>query len=551
MNEEKNEKVEEEEKEEEVVIEKKSKILAWLRLGVFSLFFYIFFFFAVVLLNFLPTDDIYQLTIDVFRATMFKPIMDIYAFIVPPNLWHNEAAYITVSLILVFFITGFLCGDDNFKNFLFKGSAIKRFGAQVLIFFGFLISFLRIFTVLPQYFFNILTPIFFLLGAAIVWLIYQTVALYRYSRKYASSAESFLLRHNNKFTHSLAVTATFWGLLAIGIVGYGYLLFIDILSLYGVQLIFGIRIDQWQLYTLIFGGALVFICLTAFFISVFSKKNKRERLYDNFSIVISNLSLWPYILLNLAMYFIFSSGISGSKNVGIEMIFASIDLIISIIILFLTLRGMGTKTDWKFGIIRRESFILTIYGAISGYYGIKYLLFRQQLVPVNPGDLFSVNILYELLIGIPIQPIIPPDNFYYFILLPSFPLNPYYNTFLITPGLEFIVNSGNIITSVAVIILLLGALITYGIHREKFGEKFRIHEVGAKEGRATTDFIYDFMKKEYYRRKEPFPLYEVEKLISNSIELDKEKTIELINKTDIKYKDLKIDGNKKRYVYFD
>ncbi|MHA1299915.1 MAG: hypothetical protein ACTSO9_10865 [Candidatus Helarchaeota archaeon] len=145
----------------------------------------------------------------------------------------------------------------------------------------------------------------------------------------------------------------------------------------------------------------------------------------------------------------------------------------------------------------------------------------------------------------------PPKTFLTIILLPFASINPFYNTFLIDPRLEFLVNMGNLITSIAVMGLLIGALVMYGVRPEKFGAKFRVHEVGAKAGRATTDFIYDFMKEEFIRRKQPFAISEVQEILAGSIELDLNLTIRLINKTDLKYKDFNIDGKKKRYVYFD
>ena len=89
------------------------------------------------------------------------------------------------------------------------------------------------------------------------------------------------------------------------------------------------------------------------------------------------------------------------------------------------------------------------------------------------------------------------------------------------------------------------------LKKEKFGTIFRVHEVGAKKGKITTDFIYDFMKKEFNRRKKAFPIYEIEKVLARSIHLDIDETLKLINKADQKYPDFKIDGNKKRYIYFD
>ncbi len=179
------------------------------------------------------------------------------------------------------------------------------------------------------------------------------------------------------------------------------------------------------------------------------------------------------------------------------------------------------------------------------------MLFRQQLVPINVRDFFSVDILYQLLIGIPPTPIIPEQNFWFLLLLPNFPLNPYWNTFLIDPGFEYLINMGNLITSVAVVGLLFLTFLAYALKKEKFGDLFRFHDVGAKKGRTTTDFIYDFMKREFNRRKEPFPLYEVEKKLARSVNLDVDTILELINKADQKFLDFKIDGNKKRYVYFD
>ncbi len=306
--------------EKEHVIEKRSKILAWLRMGIFSIFFYAFFFFAVVLLNILPTDDLYQSSINWIRDIAILPIKDIYAFIVPPDLWHNEATYITAALVLVFFSTGIFCGNEKFQNFLFEGSAIKRFFAQVLIFFGLLMGFLRLFQYLPKYFINVLTPIFVLMAGAVIWLLYQTYALYQYSRSYSSSSESFLLKHDNKFTYFIVVTATFWGLAFIGVLGYYYFIFLDIVNIIGILLQVGVNTSLWELITWILGGTMGITCLLTFIISISSKTNKRQRMYDNYSIVAANVSLWPYILLNLAIYFIFSSSTIASMSSGTGLI---------------------------------------------------------------------------------------------------------------------------------------------------------------------------------------------------------------------------------------
>ena len=331
-------------------------------------------------------------------------------------------------------------------------------------------------------------------------------------------------------------------MLIIAGLGFVYFIFLDIVKN------FGIPINLWSLVTLILGGSLGVMCIIAFLISI-SKKDKRRRIYDNFAIIGTNITLWPYILLNLTIYFFLnSSTISTTRGGGAGQVISITDLVITIFILIISMRGMGGKTDWKFGILKREGFILSIYSAIAGQYGIRYLLFRQQLVPINAGDFITVLILYELIVNIGE---IPVHNFWSLIVLPNFPLNPYFNTFLIAPRLEFLINMGNLITSIAVMGLLLMALIIYGTSAKKFGTLFRVHEVGAKVGRATTEFIYDFMKGEFVRRKRPFPLSEVQQILAKSMELDLNKTLRLINKTDLKYKDFNIDGKKKRYIYFD
>ena len=169
----------EEEKPEEEVIEKKIKSLFWLRLGFFSIVFIIFFFFTALVLNILPGSDFYQSFIDVIRDFTVLPLGQIYALIVPPDLWHNEAIYITSSIILMFFTVGLLASRDGFRDFLFTGSMKKQFTVQFFIFLGFLIGYLRVLQLLPKYFFNILTPIYILIGATIAWLMFQTFALFR------------------------------------------------------------------------------------------------------------------------------------------------------------------------------------------------------------------------------------------------------------------------------------------------------------------------------------------------------------------------------------
>ncbi|MHA1377937.1 MAG: hypothetical protein ACTSRG_06110 [Candidatus Helarchaeota archaeon] len=528
---------------DEPIIESKSKTLYWVRLGLFSGFFFLFFFFTALVVNILPNNDSYQVFIDVIRDFTVLPIKEVYGLFVPPEFWHNEAVYITSVLILVFFTVGLLCANKGFSSFLFNGSNKKQFGSQLLIFMIFFIAYMRLFEFLPKYVFNILTPIVVLIAATITWLIFQTTALFRYSRRYASSAEGFLIKHDNKLTYGIVVTSTFWGLFIIIGLGYAYYYLLDIVKGFGVS------IDLWRLFTIILGGTLTFSCLVAFIISVSSKENKRQRRFDNFAIMATNITLWPYILLNLAIYFFMTSSIvSSGNNMGAIRVLSITDLAISVGTLIMSMRGLGSKTDWKFGPLKREGFILLIYSAVAGQYGIRYLLFRQQLVPINSMDVFTVLVEYQLFVNI--FNIMPLDTFLILILLPFATINPYYVTFLIDPRLEFLINMGNLITSFAVILLLIGAIVLYGVHREKFGKIFRVHEVGAKKGRATTDFIYDYIKQEFVRRNQPFPIYEVQEVLANSIELDLNTAIRLINKTNLKYKDMVIDGMKKRYVHF-
>ncbi len=541
---------EENEKSDVHVIEKKTKSLYWLRLGFFSFVFLVFFFFTALVLNILPTNDFYQTFIDIIREILILPLGQTYSLAVPQELWHNEAVYITSAIILMFFTIGLLCANEGFKNFLFEGSLKKCAIVQILFFFLFLIGFLRLFVVMPKYFvinlpngeYKILTPVFILIAATITWLIFQTFALFRQSRSSASSAEGFFLKHDNIATYSLVVTSTFWGLIIIGGFGYGYYIFINIASTFGVET------DLWKIISLIIGGAVVVSCLVAFFLSIFSRTEKRQRMYDNFAIMATNISLWPYILLNLAIYFFLtSSGVAGG-GAGAGRVLSITDLAISVVTLIISMRGLGSKTEWKFGPLKRESFILTIYSAIAGQYGIRYLIFRQQLIPINISDYFSVFILNELLV---VPKLIDPGLFWFYIGLFYIDLNPFFNTYIIDPRIEFLINMGNLITSFAVIALLIGALVMYATHKEKFGEIFRIHDVGAKEGRITADFIYDFMKEEFIRRNKPFPIYEIQEILAKSLELDVNMTLRLINKSDLRHKDFNIDGKKKRYVYFD
>ncbi|MHA1299914.1 MAG: hypothetical protein ACTSO9_10860 [Candidatus Helarchaeota archaeon] len=350
---------------EEHLIEKKSKTLYWIRLGFFSSIFVLFFFFTALVLNILPSNDTYQVFINSIRDFTVLPIREIYGLIIPPEFWHNEAVYITSAVILVFFTVGFGCTNQSFNNFLFTGSNKKKFATQFFIFSIFFIVYIRIFQFLPKYTFRILTPIFVLIGATITWLMFQTIALFRYSRRYASSAEGFLLKHDNVMTYGLVITSTFWGLFLIGGLGYGYII------LLGIVKTFGVRTSLWQFLTLILGGVLGISCLISFFISVFSKTNKRKRMFDNFSIMATNVTLWPYILLNLAIYFFMTSSIvSSAKGFGAARVLSITDLIISVSTLVVSMRGLGTKTDWKFGPLKREGFILLIYSAIAGQYGI-------------------------------------------------------------------------------------------------------------------------------------------------------------------------------------
>ncbi|MHA1784695.1 MAG: hypothetical protein ACTSVE_05820 [Candidatus Helarchaeota archaeon] len=497
--------------EENKGLEEKQKRLFPLRLEFFTIIFFAFIIIAVILLNFTPPDtDLYQGILDWIRIPLsFGIVKDIYRFIVPvPQT--VEALYISTSLLLTFFSLSLLSAKEKFQDLLFEGKLYKRLLIQIGFFFLFMIIFMHFLNFIKIIFPDVadagINIIFLSIGASI-WLFLQSWALFTAARRSATGLEGFFSSHNNKISYFFVLIMPFLVATFIFLLSFGFLCVINYVGPfigYSSTLVWQIMVEIALFSTLL-------LCIIPFIITIRSK-NRRQKGYDNLVVILTNFFMYPYILFNFTIFFFLNpdtlnkiSAIYGTGSTDgfslVGQILIIIESAFTFFALILALRTVGKRTHYRLGFLNKYGFIFAVYGALTGQFGIRYLQSRGQLAQSVP-DFF--NLIF--------------------------------------------INSQHLIINIGVILAIAIAIIVF--KTKKFGVIYRVHDEISKEDLKRIEFIYDYLKKEYIRRNELLNVLEMYEIIAQVLKLDQYDTVRLINKADMKYNDLIIEGLKKRYVYF-
>ncbi|HME52310.1 MAG TPA: hypothetical protein VKM55_08840 [Candidatus Lokiarchaeia archaeon] len=501
-------------REQDLAAEKIPRLFP-IRLGFFSFMFLAFFTISVLILNItsisnfvFPSQDIYQLVLDLIRYPIQNvPVLpQVYDFIVKINDVNYpgvEALYISGGYVLTFLTISFLSTKQRVAQIFFSGRRLKHIPLQILLFFALLIVYLQVLKLFWIFFGTFLgdggLAIYILITGAGIWVVFQFIALFTAARRSGTRFESSLTRKTGKLSYGFATIAPY---IVIGVIIsllIGYILLIDI-----VHSFLGLDTSIWGSITIAFTFGFIAIC---FFSSViaFSSKFRHQKVYDNLVLIATNLVMYPYILFNLAKFFLLpdvstetSTGGSSSHTV-FGQIFLWADLAFTIVLLIWALRSVGKRTGYKFGGLNKHAFIMFMYAALAGQFGIEYLQNR----------------------GLP----------------PGF-----------TAVVDSVLNGQYLLVDILVGIAAIVSLLAFS--SKKFGLYFRVHEEVSKEDQKRIMFIHDYLKDEFTRRQEPYILTSVYESLAMVMKIDTFAVMQLVEKAKRDHQDMKIEGVKKRYVYF-
>nr|MDO8118700.1 hypothetical protein [Candidatus Sigynarchaeota archaeon] len=492
-----------------------------IRLGFFSLIFLAFFTISVAILNIAEAvgivggsgsggGDLYQIILDWLRNAITIPVAsDIYQFIVRP-LEGAEALYISSGFVLTFFLVSILSTRKRVVRTIFSGNPIKRILLQFLLFitiFTALMYFMRFFLIplIGTYFTGIeenQVHIYVLIAGATTWIFFQGIALFTAARRSSTGFEARLTKRGSSGAYRFAASSPFLVILAMAALYLGYTIFITF-----VLLFLGQPDDPiWRTAVRWFTYAAVGLCVLPLFGLVFTRsKFRRQKAFDGLIVIGTNLFMYPYLLFNSTIYFLLPKArMSGGSGTGdstfIGQIFMWVDLAVTLTLLIMAMRTVGKRTGYRFGKLEKHAFIMFIYAALAGQFGIRY----QQ---TRGGEFLNLG------------------------------------------GLETIFLDGQyIMVNIFVLAALFFSVLAFS--SKKFGLYFRVHEQVSKADGKRLAYIYDFLKQEFVRNEAPLVATTMYDPIATIMKIDKFEVMQLLEKTRRRYPDMNIEGVKKRYIHF-
>ncbi|MBD3188620.1 hypothetical protein GF325_17460 [Candidatus Bathyarchaeota archaeon] len=484
-----------------------------LRMGFFTLMFLIFFAISVLLLNviafFFPgnTGDIFEDIIDwIGLGIETIGLGDMYEFMVPTE---DEALYISACIVLSFLSISLLSMKKRGSSLFFKHGTFKRAIVQILVFFGLFILYMQILKLASLFIPGMSegsVAIYVLIAGASMWIFFQSWALFTAARRAGTSIENKLLAKRNRSGSVFVAIAPYLAATWIVLLTIGFFYFIDVLT--GMAPEFAL--EPWAATMIqIIAFLVVILCIIPSLIA-FTVKDSRQKRFDSMVVLMSIVFMYPYLLFNFVIYFLLpktgvDTGSVGGEDIiifGIELsqLLIWVELIFTLVLLIMSLRSVGNRTNYQFGKFKKHSFIMFIYASLAGQFGIRYLQTKENL-PEFSG------------VG------------------------------------EFLLDGQYIIINFFMILALILSILLFS--SDRFGLYFRVHEEVSKEDRKRIEYIHEQMKMEYNKHSGPFLVSGIYEDLTAIMKIDKLKVMDLVEKTHRRFDDMEIDGLKKRYVCFD
>ena len=403
----------------------------------------------------------------------------IYSFILISN-WDNVVFQIitifnpyalAVSLVFTFFVLSILFLNTKFKEFMFGKFSILK---QIPIFFGLLYGSFFLWRYLINTGWNMLPTLLIL---AMFWLIIQGVRVYDTSRRFASRMEARTLKRYSPIVNILIIIIPFLILIAltVGVWSYRYGLVwftLDIITFLG-----GIPTNAMWMYSVEMNTILPVLYISLIVIFVFLAvelimtrllvENRRMGVFDNFAFSLVVFFMYLYLIYQVSLYLILHSdtqaalaSIAAGAVSGTSYFFF-FEFFISIVFLFRGIRVIGERIGGNVLFFNKDSIIMIFLATITAQTASRIPIFSA--IPTQTVGSFRDLITLDHL------------------LIP------------------------------ALIMLFLGlTLLIYYIRPQKTSMFLRTHKGIVDQDDAKREIIYEFLKREFIRRGEPFPLTDVD-----------------------------------------
>ncbi len=411
----------------------------------------------------------------------------IYSFILISN-WDNFVFRIltiynpyalSVSLVFTFFMLSILFLNTKIKQFFFGTYYVLK---QIPLFFGLLYGSFFLWRYLIASGWNMLPALLIL---AMIWLIIQGVRVYDTSRKFASKMEARTLQRYSPLVNIFISIIPFLILivLTIGVWSYRYGLVwftLDIIVMNhpyfsgdpaSAILMYGT--EMTVIMPFLYVSLIIIFVLFAIelIMTRLRLENRRMGTFDNFAYSLIVFFMFLYLIYQISLYLILHSNTqlamgSMGGGTGGTSIFFYLEFFISMVFLFRGIRVLSKQVSGNLLFFNKDSLIMVFLGTVTAQTASRIPIFAN--IPNQTVGNFSDLINMDHL------------------LIP------------------------------ALIILFLGiTLLIYYIRPQATSMFLRSHKGVIDSDDEKREIIYEFLKREFVRRGEPFPLTDVDNQLIN------------------------------------
>ncbi len=413
----------------------------------------------------------------------------------------NNSYALSVALVFTFFVFSLIFLNTAFKRFIFgKYWFIK----QAPLFFGVLYGSFFLWRWLINLGWNLLPSLLIL---AMIWLIIQGVRVYDTSRRFASRVEARILKRYSSIVNILITLIPFFILivLTVGVWSYRYGLVwftLDIINFLGgnpssAVLMYSVEMNI-ILPSLYISLIVIFVLFAVELIMTKMRvENRRMGVFDNFAYSLIVFFMFLYLIYQISLYLLLHSNtqIALSSIAGATSstsYFFIFDFLISIVFLFRGIRVLGRRIGGNILFFNKDSIIMILLGTITAQTASRIPIF-SAIPSQTVGSFRNLITLDHLLIP-------------------------------------------------ALIILFLGlTILIYYIRPQKTSMFLRTHKGMVDSEEENREIIYNFLKREYIRRGERFPLTDVDEQLMSLTGASKTTIRNIIQRDlDSQYMELKI-----------
>jgi hypothetical protein len=445
-----------------------------------------------VKLYFTGKSDHQKNTTKIFWGKKFTPfvvLFFLYSFILISN-WNNiifniitinHPYALAVSLVFTFATISLLFLNTIIKQFFFGKYYLLR---QIPLFFGLLYGSFFLWRRLIDAGVNIL-PILLIL--AMFWLIIQGARVYDTSRKFASKMEAIVLKRYSSTANIVVALIPFLILtgLTVGVWAYRYGLVwftLDIITYISVldpppvvAVLEMYHVEMKIILPFLYVSLIMIFVLFAveLIMTRMRRENRRMGIFDNFAFSLIVFFMFLYLIYQISLYLILHSntqnalaGITGDPS-GTSYFFI-VEFLVSIVFLFRGIRVMGRTMGGNILFFNKDSVIMIFLATITAQTASRIPIFSASSGGLVDLSSQSVGIWSNL------------------------------------------INTDHLLIPILIILFLGLTILVYYIQPQKTSLFLRTHKGLVDREDEKREIIYNFLKREYIRRGEAYPLTDVD-----------------------------------------